>query len=344
MDTTARTAILVTGMHRSGTSVLTRALSVLGARLPETLIPGRDTKGDSDYYESRAVVDVNQDILRAAGTWWAGWQEVDTAALPHRDELLDRVRSVVRSEYAGAPLVVVKDPRISRMLPLWTEALEQEGYRCVHVLALRHPERVAASLQRRDGLIPKAGGLGWLAHVLDAERDTRDAPRVVVALDSLVADWRTQVRRMEEALGIAWPRTPEDAEDEVDSVFDAGLARRTTVPVPLGHGVHEVLERWGADRVLPADAAFLERWRTDFGPIRRVPSPTVAIRERGGDALTALPGWQATEHHGYSCEARGAWAWLQQVREATTAPGPTAAAGEPSRVRRLARRVVPGRS
>jgi hypothetical protein len=166
----------------------------------------------------------------------------------------------------------------------------------------------------------------------------------VVSLDSLVADWRAQVRRMEEALAIDWPRRPAEASAQIDSVFDAGLARRTTVPVPLGHGVHDVLERWGSDRVLPVDAAFLERWRTDFGPIRRAPSPTVAVRERGGDALTALAGWQATEHHGYNCEARGAWAWLQQVREVTTGPGPASADGAPSRVRRLARRVVPGRS
>lgn len=300
-----RTAILVSGMHRSGTSALTRVLSLLGATLPEVLIPGRQDKGDADYWEGRRIVDLNQKILREGGSWWAGWQSVDTDALPDRDDLVDEAREIIRTEFKGADLIAIKDPRVSRLIPLWVEALADEGYRTVHVLALRHPDRVAASLQRRDSLSEEATGLGWLAHLLDAEWATRPHPRVVVSLDNLVADWRGEVDRMSRALGIRWPREVEAVAGEIDDFVDAGLAHRTGVPVPLAAPVHEVLQRFALDDESADDIRELDRWRARLAPVRATPSPTAILAERGRAA-----GWSALVHDCFNVEAEAAVAWL----------------------------------
>ena len=56
-DKTA-TAIMVLGMHRSGTSALTRILNLLGADLPEDLIKA-NAYNKSGYWEPSAVVALN---------------------------------------------------------------------------------------------------------------------------------------------------------------------------------------------------------------------------------------------------------------------------------------------
>lgn len=336
----ARTAILVSGMHRSGTSALTRVLSLLGATLPATLIPGREQKNDSDYWEGRHIVDLNQRIINRNGSWWAGWQRLDNDRLGQREDLVAQAQEVVRTEFGGAELIVIKDPRVSRLIPLWTEALETEGYRCVHVLALRDPARVAASLRRRDGLTAKATGLGWLAHVLDAEGATRDVPRVVVSLDNLVSDWRWEVDRIGSALGLTWPRAIAEIADEVDSFIDPELAHRASLAVPQVGQVFGIFQRWAVDEVRPGDIPVLDRWRTEFAPIRSAPSPTAHLRRRGGRDLAGVPGWWTLEHEAYNREAAGAWEWLADARRSAKERRVTGRALREAerRVERLSRR------
>lgn len=61
------TAILVLGMHRSGTSSLAGAMTRLGGAAPGNLIPG-DEANPKGYWESAILNTLNEDILAAAGS------------------------------------------------------------------------------------------------------------------------------------------------------------------------------------------------------------------------------------------------------------------------------------
>src|SRR6185295_14229625 len=65
------TAVCVTGMHRSGTSVVAGALALLGASLGE---PSRLLKAGADnpkgYFEIRAVVELDDELLAHLGGAW----------------------------------------------------------------------------------------------------------------------------------------------------------------------------------------------------------------------------------------------------------------------------------
>lgn len=314
-----RTAIVISGMHRSGTSALARVLGLLGATLPATLIPGRKFKGDADYWEGRLVVDLDQRIQQVSGTWWGGWQLIADEAIPDRPEFLATARRIVRDEFGGSDLILLKDPRMSRLMPFWTEALEAEGYRVAHVLAYRHPGRVADSLKRRDWMIPPASGLSWLAHTLDAELASRTGPRVVVSLDGLVEDWRAEIDRIAERLGIRWPVAPDDVADEIATFIDPALSHLTNQPVGLIDPVVEVIERWAADDVRPGDAELLDHWRELLLPIRRLQSPTARLAENRRQRFADLTdddlskGWLRADRRGFNIEARAAWGWLQTM-------------------------------
>ena len=51
-----RRALVVLGMHRSGTSAAARVFSLLGAGLPENLLPPQEGNNASGFWEPAALV------------------------------------------------------------------------------------------------------------------------------------------------------------------------------------------------------------------------------------------------------------------------------------------------
>ncbi len=74
---TGRTAILVTGMHRSGTSALARTLSLMGAALPDELVPPNPGNPDG-HWEPQGMVDLNDRMLADAGSDLYSMVDVDS--------------------------------------------------------------------------------------------------------------------------------------------------------------------------------------------------------------------------------------------------------------------------
>lgn len=337
-----RTAVLVSGMHRSGTSVMTRLISLLGAALPGDLVPGRRHDNVRGFFEGRAVVDVDDTALGLLGSWWGGWQQVEPDDLLGRAQVVAGARDLVREDFEGAETVVIKDPRISRLLPLWQQVLTAEGFRCVHVVAVRSPAAVVASLERRNHLSSRAGVLSWLAHSLDAEQHTREESRVFVSFERLLEDWRREASRMSAALGVDWSSRPDDIAGEVEEFIEPGLVHGadpdgSTGPVRAVRPVYDVLRRWSADDVRGGDAELLEQWRRTVAPVR-APSSAVALvaRERQqaistrGGAPEPVPRkrWTRIQNRGFNAEADVAWAWFERERRSQhDTPGSTGSGG-----------------
>jgi hypothetical protein len=336
----ARTAILISGMHRSGTSAITRVLSLLGARLPGDVI---EAKNDNErgFWEGRAVIDLDEQALAGCGSWWGGWQAVDTDQLLASGQLVATARKVVREGFPDAGVIALKDPRVSRVLPLWQRAFEEEGVRCLHVVALRDPAAVADSLWRRNALSPEASTLSWLAHTLDADQYTRDQPRVFVAFENLLRDWRSEMHRVSRVLDIEWPDPPEVVADIVDEFIEPGLAHTPaatlSAAVTSAAPVYDVLRRWSADDRRAGDEGTIEHWRSLLAPVRE-PHSAVALvareRQRAVQELRSSgrkPGrlgsgrwWRPLQNQALNLEADAAWAWLMREKQHDELPAPDA--------------------
>lgn len=223
---TQKTAILITGMHRSGTSALARTIALLGARLPDELVPA-NAGNPEGHWEPKAVVELNDRMLADAGS--DVYSIADFSPDWFRTARAERFRSeataLIASAFGGDPFIVLKDPRSALLLPIWEDALSAAGYRAVHILPLRSPRKVASSLRRRhlkdfpyDGWAPPRGELVWLRYTLAAVVGTRSAPRSLVRYEDLLADWRREARRIADETGIVWPRLgASEAERSIDS-------------------------------------------------------------------------------------------------------------------------------
>ena len=212
-----RAAYLVLGMHRSGTSAMASVLALAGAEMPEDLMPG-DEHNAKGYFEPWKIAMLNGERLRAGQSAWDDpfsfpYQPLDAQA---ETDWIDRACDLLKSEYGRANFPLIKDPRVSVLMPLWRTALEQMGMPIRVVIPIRHPLEVAGSLTRRDRFPVEKSVLLWCSYMLASEVYSRGLPRAFVAYDSLLKDWRGAVSRIEAAHGKALPRLNDRASRAID--------------------------------------------------------------------------------------------------------------------------------
>jgi len=213
---TAHRAIVVLGMHRSGTSALARIVNLLGARLPGKLIEAK-SDNEQGFFEPKQLVSLHDRMLSGLDSAWddflplpAGWNNTDIARQVEREVL-----SFIREDLDESPLIAIKDPRMCRLLPMWQPVFEAAGLEPRFVHVFRNPVEVAASLQRRNGFSPAKSYLIWLRYVLDAERHTRSQPRTFIDFASVVDDPHRAVARICNTAGIDPEGLEESAVEDV---------------------------------------------------------------------------------------------------------------------------------
>lgn len=219
----ASKAILVLGMHRSGTSAATRVLNFLGADLgPNLLAPG--FSNDLGFWEHLDAYKINDSLLHSLGRSWNDVRPLPDlwTGSPQYARALHDIVEVLKRDFGQSELWAVKDPRLCRLVPLWREALDQIRVEKTAIIVLRHPREVAESLGVRDGLSREHVNLLWARHLLDAERTTRDMPRCVVSYDSLLENWRLESTRISRLIGVEWPNTVAQISGDVDDFLDKG--------------------------------------------------------------------------------------------------------------------------
>lgn len=161
--------ILVTGMHRSGTSLVASLLSELGVDFghESTFYPA-DAWNQRGYFEQKEVMDLNCRLItgfrRNHGSLERLLYSLIYTTLPNPRRRLDRLnrfRSEVRGvgeKYRGLAL---KDPRFCLTLEFWRSEVAVEKV----VVCLRDPAATVASLLRRQSYPRWAGYRFWNYHI-----------------------------------------------------------------------------------------------------------------------------------------------------------------------------------
>jgi hypothetical protein len=239
------TVVCVLGMHRSGTSVLTRVLNLLGVHLgpPDGLMRPVPDDNEEGFWEHTGFFEVNERILARFGGSWdrppafpLGWERSEIVA-----DLRERATDLIRADFAETAMWGWKDPRSCLTLPFWQTLLPPMRY----VVCLRNPLSVARSLQRRDGMPIGKGGNLWLLHVTSALAHTEGHTRLIASYERLLAEPEREARRIAEFIG-----RPEAFAGDVKRVIGE------TIRQDLSHHHGSLRETLG-DRELPFTARAL---------------------------------------------------------------------------------------
>lgn len=266
--------ILVLGMHRSGTSALTRVLNLLGCNLPNDLIGPGDGNA-LGHWESVAAVSLNDTILASAGSSWDDWGPLnpDWRESGLKSDMSVRIQEIVKAHVATGPLFVLKDPRLCRLADLWLDGMDAAGVEPLAVLMLRNPAEVIESLENRDLMAPGYGQLLWLRHVLDAEYFSRGRKRVFCRYDQLMRNWHRLVDRIRSGLAVALPRNSPAVHAEIERFLsgelrhhESGLEAALDDPGLMAwlRRAFAILLDWSERGENPADHAELDLIRDEF--------------------------------------------------------------------------------
>ncbi len=242
----ARDAVLVLGMHRSGTSSVAGTVAKLGATPPKSLMQ-LNPNNLRGYFESNALMNLNDEILASAGTVWDDWRAFNQGwyASPIAGGFYQKAAGELDREFGKSPLIVLKDPRICRMMPFWSTVFDRTGHAVRVIMPVRSPVEVGRSLWVRERMPPGKSLLLWLRHVLDAERDTRGLPRALIDWTAFIADWRAVMARAGEKIGLSWPRWSDRGSADVDRFLSPDLRHHASSRAELDS--HPNVNEWIRD-------------------------------------------------------------------------------------------------
>ncbi|MBM1002200.1 MAG: glycoside hydrolase family 99-like domain-containing protein [Desulfofustis sp. PB-SRB1] len=231
-DTNRKTAILVLGMHRSGTSAVTRVASLLGADLPQKLMPSSKNENDLGFWESTELYMLHEELLASGGSYWDDWRRFnpDWYDSPAAENFTKRCIDYLQKDFGSSYFFVLKDPRMCRLVPFWINTLQLFSADVRVLLPIRNPREVAASLKKRNDFNPVKSYMLWLRHVIEAEYYTREVPRFIFQFDELLADWRALISRASVALDLSWPKRSAQSEIDIDNFLDSRLKHHSWNP------------------------------------------------------------------------------------------------------------------
>ncbi len=182
--------IAVFGCHRSGTSVVARALGILGFDLGK--VTGTHPSNPKGHFENLKLMGLSDTILQLLGGSW------DTPIMlkpsfvdsPKIKYVLDGALAIIKKEFPGQ--IAWKDPRVSLTLPFFERLLGPIR----SIICVRNPLEVCQSLAKRDSMgLDKASAL-WRSYTASALLNTRGKPRLIVHYERLMSNPENELWRI----------------------------------------------------------------------------------------------------------------------------------------------------
>ncbi|MDP2178136.1 sulfotransferase family protein [Methylicorpusculum sp.] len=191
--------IVVLGMHRSGTSLITKGLDSLGVYLGDKFVP-TEIDNPKGYWENEKIVELNNSILsffclNLYGTKHISESEISTIPVDYYREAISIINSLKTRNLFG-----FKDPRTTRLILFWKKILLHCEIEAKYVIAIRNPISVSSSLKKRDNLHPTHSQLLWLLHVLPPLYHVIDEKKIIIDYDCFLENPNFFLKKISEKL------------------------------------------------------------------------------------------------------------------------------------------------
>ena len=205
-------AVIVLGMHRSGTSAAMYALRQLGVSVGPTdsLMPPT-TQNPGGYWEQWPIVKAHERLLNQWGLRWDSDGDLPPDWVPRKEtrEAQQALAQFVRETFGGQPLWGFKDPRTCRLLPLWQPIFTAQHITPHYLLMTRDPDAVVRSLQRVDAETGRPTGHTPSTYRALAQRYETEAREYSAGQDCLIVrqeDLRSTPTKLLKAIQAWLPR------------------------------------------------------------------------------------------------------------------------------------------
>jgi hypothetical protein len=219
--------IVITGMHRSGTSLVASLLQSAGIDIGQRLMTASEgnIKG---HFEDLDFVEFHENIIKSQGFSPEGWILEKKIKVP--EQCLEKAKEIINNRSKYSQFWGWKDPRSTLFLDFWREQIPEIFY----IFLFRSPWEVIDSLYRRGDEIflknPNFAADVWTNYneiVLDYHQKYPLAS-CIVNIESIINDHTCIIKILEEILNIQL-KTPETCYEP--SLFNRHLnsSHRSTI-------------------------------------------------------------------------------------------------------------------
>ena len=278
--------VCITGMHRSGTSMVTRLLGMTGIFLgPSSDLQKGGKDNPEGFWENLRFQRLNKAILAEAGGAWdfpphftEEWE-----AEERYDSLREEAERIIRF-FDNCEPWGWKDPRNSLTLPFWKRLLPDLKV----VVCLRSPIEVAQSLKKRNNISRQLALNLWLDYNRRILETTTREERIVTHYDVYFHNPKGELARILDFIGV--------------SASDASIHQACeTISDTLRHswtGLQGLVKAG-----VPEEVSLLyEELCAEAGPVYRELSGSLS---GGGDATIATDADEAAGKDGERAEGSG---------------------------------------
>lgn len=193
--------IVVLGMHRSGTSLITRSLKVLGVELGDHLL-GSHPDNVKGFWEDIDIKELNQKMLESLGRTWhtVTWLDSQLITRQLQNYRLE-AKTLLNKKIANVNYFGLKDPRLCLLLPFWQPIFEVLGLDVKYIFIFRHPLSVAESLVKRNDIFLDKALYLWLLYNLSALSAVRKKNVLFINYDEFLQSPRNSLDVMNKYIG-----------------------------------------------------------------------------------------------------------------------------------------------
>jgi GT2 family glycosyltransferase len=144
-----RQLVVILGMHRSGTSLITRSIELLGYTLGDNLMPA-GVDNPKGFWEDIDIVQFNDKLLAHNQMSWDSL--LDSSSGIYSKDLQQEALTLLESRFSNTDRFIIKDPRMSLLLDFWSRCFVEADISVHYLTVYRQPLDIAASLHARNGI------------------------------------------------------------------------------------------------------------------------------------------------------------------------------------------------
>ena len=208
-------SLLITGVHRSGTSAAARIVAGLDFSMGQGPIMGPAPDNPRGFYERADIAEFNDRWLaHFGGAWWAPVLIPEAGVDALTEDTLTQERNALH--LFDETQWFVKDPRAALLMPLWDRLALS---RLPTIVCVRDPLAVADSLRLRNGFQLRRALTMW-ARYTSALLAHSDRPTLVLDYDRVLEDPGKCVRAIADFVGVTTR-----SEGLLASTLEPGLRR-----------------------------------------------------------------------------------------------------------------------
>jgi len=196
--------IVILGMHRSGTSAITKGLESLDIDLKESDSWYAKGENDKGFWEDPDIVEINEKVLTKLGLNWSTLTNpaLTYDQLDHLEDELSLAIQLINKKTRNNDLYSFKDPRTSILLPFWKTIFNKMEINPFFIVAIRHPRSVSQSLMKRSRFPEIKSSLIWTNYNQHLITHIQNSRHILIDYDTLMKEPEQQINRLSSFLKI----------------------------------------------------------------------------------------------------------------------------------------------